>query len=609
MAGLDLSGFVSGENSFQGLDKLTNTLERNRAEDQRISQERQSKQTATSKFLADYLDPKDHLTGTNYDPQIVSGFQDALQTAQQLAAKGVATPDIMMAIGSKVAKLNDYSTKAKLINQQVKDSVGKLKGYTGYNTEALQQQALKSAFYGPDGKMKDISTVDPNEDYVTMATKEHPELVTSGKGLDDFVAKTPMAEYSRNDTTTYAGRSRNVKVDAKHPFYMDVQRDAKGNILTDENGAAKGMDVVGSPMLDDNNKPMLNPQTGQPFMAMNKNYFNAIMTHNPDVADYVRGQVNTHFKDAGAKTLPAEGSPQWDMMARHILGDELKTRDKSAFKVSDVEKESAPAIKVEIGQNPGMLNDLAKYESAVKLKGEYSYLDPKTGKETKTNAVETVAKIFNNDPSFTTGEQKDIGGRSVIDVTSYFPGGGLKTGRGADDVYKSIYYDPAKRELIAEVQPKTKDASGNKPITYETIPEAKAGLFVSRIAGANGVDPGRVASILDAQGYKGAKFNNAGQPDNATGRMQEEHAAKIDTALHNDNFGELKGIGIKDGTIENIDERKLTTWFRDKYAVDVKGPDGKTKTVTFKTKQELTDYIKGGANAAPATGNSGIKWQ
>src|ERR1700743_481468 len=459
---LDLSGFNTPENNWEGLQRAGNIIASQRKEDQEIATQKAARTTATSKFLTDYLDPKDHLTGTAYDPQIVGGLQSLLQQGQQLAAKGADTNTILMALGPQVAKITDYQTKAKLINDQIKSGVQKLKAYAGYNPEAIETEAKKAAFYGPDGKLKDISQIDPNTDWISEVAKNNPELITSGKGLDDFVAKTPQAEYLRNDTTAYGGRSRNVKVEAKHPFYMDVKRDAKGNIATDANGQEIGMDIVGSPMLGDDNKPIINPQTGQPFVALDKNYFNAIMTHNPDIADYIRGQVNQHFRAAGAKQLPAEGSAQWDMMARHILGDELKTRDKSSFRVSDIEKESAPAIKVELGRDKSALDATADYEAALKLKGDYAYLNPKTGKAGSTNAVQAIGKIFNNDPDFLQGEQKDVKGRNVIDVTNYMPGGGLKTGRGSDEVYKSIYYDPQKRSLLVESQPKTKDASGNQ---------------------------------------------------------------------------------------------------------------------------------------------------
>lgn len=590
---LDLSGFQAQPQQFGGLYQAADTLERRRKEDERLKEEKEGRQAATSKFLTNYLDSKDHLTGTPYDPQIVNGLQGLLQQGQELASKGASTTDILMALGPKVAQINQYQTKAKLINDQIKGSVQRIKQFSGYNPEAVESEAKKAAFYGPDGKLKDISTVDPNTDWVSYVAQNSPEAITSGKGLDDLVSKTPMADYSRSVTTAYGGRNRTVKYEAKHPFWEDLQTDDKGNIATDATGNPLGLGVKGSSMVDDKGNPIVNQQTGNPYQVIDKNYFNAIMSHNPDVADYVRGQVNKYFKDAGAKNLPPEGSPQWDMMARHILHDELETRKRSTFKTIDQAKETAPAIKVELGRDPNALDAMANYESAIKLKGDYAYLNPKTGKTTKTNAVQTVGQIFNNNPDFLQGETKDLpDGRTVIDVTTAFPGGGLKSGRGEDDVYKNIYYDPNKRTLIVESQSKTKDASGQKPTSLEEIPESKAGLFMARIAAANGVDPDKLNDLFGQMGYRGAKFNS---PQDAGSRTQQEHQQRIQDAVKavdEDKFDALKGTAVKDGTIEKVNSDRWTFGgLRDAYSITIRGADGKTKTVTFKDKDEFKKYI------------------
>lgn len=593
MPGLDLSGFNVPEEKFEGLYQAAGSLQRRNVLNQRLALAERGRQDATGKFVQSYLDPKDYLTGTAYDPQIVSGLQSLLQQGEELTSKGASTSDVLMALGPQVQKINDYSTKAKLINNNIKNSIGRLKGYTGYDPEALEQEARKQAFYDANGKLKDISQVDPSNDYVTMATKNNPEAVTTGKGLDDFVAKTPMHDYSNSVTTAYGGRSKTTTYDAKAPFWMGLQKDAQGNVMTDDSGNPKGLGVTGGVITGDDNKPIINPETNQPYSGMDKDHFNAIMRHNPDVADYVRGEVNKHFRAAGAKQLPAEGSPQWEAMARHVLGDELQTRDKSYFKTRDQQKETAPAIKVELGSNPEALANMAKYEEAVKLKGDY-YVPNPNGKQIKTNTVQTVGEIFNNNPSFLAGDHKDVNGRSVVDVTSFFPGGGIKTGRGADDNYESIYYDPNKRSLLLEVKGKEKDANGKYPTSYEEVPESKAGIFMSRIAGANGVDPDKVPQILSQLGYKGAKFNNVQSGGDLNAKLSQEHADKIDAALKNDKLEDLKGVETPDGKIDNIDTRTLTSWIpgRDRYEVKLTKPDGTQTSKTFKDKKALTDYIK-----------------
>lgn len=625
MANLDLRGFDNQPLDTSGLDRLSNTLHQQRQEQRqnmldqrRLQEEQEGKRAATSKFLTNYLDPKDHLTGTAYDPQIVSGLQDLLQQGEQLASKGADQNSILMALGPQVSKLNQYSTTAKLISQNIKNSVSKIAGtnkYIGYDADALTQQALKQAFYGPDGKLKDISSIDPNEDYVSMATKNAPELVTTGKGLDDFVAKTPMNENSMNGTTAYAGRSKQSSFDAKFHDWMTPAKDENGNISTDENGMPLPMTVKGTPMLDDKNQPIINSQTGKPYIALDKNYFNLIMQHNPDVADFIRGQVKKAFADAGAKEQPAEHSPQWDMMARHVLADELQTRDHSILKIRNTEKETSPAIKIELGRDPNALGALANYESAVKLTGPYSYLNPKTGKEGKTNVVQAFGHILNNDADFLQGNQENVNGRNVVDVTPYMPGGGLKSGRGEDEVFKQIYYDPQKRSILVSSQPKEKDAKGNKPISLEEVPEEKMGQFLSRIAFANGVDPATMRKQFEQMGYIGGKFKSPADYGSVLSqRLKSEQNDKIDNAIKYDSWSNLNGIETPDGVIQKVvGDRWTFGGNRDQYAVTIKKQDGSTKTVTFPTKMELEQYLKsGGSQSAPSEptkGASGIQWK
>lgn len=348
---LDLSGFVTAPQKFEGLYAASETLERRKVREDQLAQQKEGRVAANTKFLTDYLDPKDRLTGTNYDPEIVKQLQETLQEGAALAAKGANTADIMMALGPKVNKINEYSTKAKLVQQQVKSSLDKLKGYGGYNIAALEDEAKKLAFQDEKGALKDISLVDPQTDWVTEATRLKPEIVTTGAGLDEFVKKTPTATIGRSVSTSKFGRTKNVKYEATHPFWMDLKQDEKGQIATDPMGNPVGLDIVGGPIMGDDNKPMLNPTTGEPFRGLHKKQFTAIMQHNPDIADYMRGQINKYFKEAGAEKIPDEGSPQWLAMGQHLLGEELKTRDKSSFKVvEDTSKVAAPALRVEMGQ-------------------------------------------------------------------------------------------------------------------------------------------------------------------------------------------------------------------------------------------------------------------
>ena len=116
---------------------------------------------------------------------------------------------------------------------------------------------------------------------------------------------------------------------------------------------------------------------------------------------------------------------------------------------------------------------------------------------------------------------------------------------------------------------------------------------MQRIAAANGVDPSKVPGLLNTLGYQGAKFRNAGDPNAAVNAVNQAHQDRINTALQNDKFDDLKGLQTPKGTIQNIDTRTWTFGgLRDQYSVDLKNSDGTKTTQTFKDKPALTKFIQ-----------------
>lgn len=582
---IDVQNFIVKPQQAEGLYQSASTIERRKVRDEQIAQQREGRVASTSKFLTDYLDPKDRLTGSNYDPEIVNQLQTALQEGAALAAKGASTADIMMALGPKVNKINEYSTKAKLVNQQIKSQLDKVKGYGGYNIAAMEDEAKKMAFQNDDGSLKDISLVDPGTNWIAEVSSKRPELVTTGAGLDEFVKKTPTATYSRTAQTSYAGRTKNVKYEANHPFWEDLATDEKGKIATDAAGNPIGLDVVGATMVGDDGKPMINPETNKPYRVMDKNHFSAIMSHNPDVADYIRGQVNKHFKDAGAKKIPEEGSPQWEMMARSILGDELKTRSKSSFKTIEQEKQTAPSVKIDIARDPELLGATRDYYSATRK-------PPGSGEDkvTKTTTyADVLTGIMNNDPNFSAGDVATIKGRDVVDVTSLVPD--LKYAN--DQVFKKVYRDPANNSLIVEKQ------NGEQ----QEIPESKIFQFMNKLSGYNNLNPEYISKVMESSGFNGGKFSKANpntlksQIQESKQKQQQELASKLQSFEGSGKVSEVKdfeGKTTKDGTIKKIEKTSAFNMLNDYY---IEFSDGSEKK--FKNKAELAKYLKQQQPAQP----------
>jgi len=186
-----VDNFVIPESNLGGFYRVNNTIERKQEKAAELQRQQTAKKAASGQFLSSYLNPKDNLTGTNYDPQIVAGFDGLLQKGMQLANEGADTNMILMALSPEVAKLNEYSTKAKLVNERIKSQLAQIPKNAGYDISKLEQETRTNAFMDENGQLKDISTIDPNTDWLTETLRKYPDRVTTDAGFDEFARTSP----------------------------------------------------------------------------------------------------------------------------------------------------------------------------------------------------------------------------------------------------------------------------------------------------------------------------------------------------------------------------------------------------------------------------------
>lgn len=547
----------------------------------------QRKNTA-GKFLESYLDPKQYLNGSEYDPHTIQQLGDIKQKAAGLAEQGADIPNLLMAIGPDMQNLTQYTTKAKMIDAGIKDNLAKIKDEKGYVPAQIETLAKKIAFHTQDPKTKefgdlnpDINSVDPSKNYVLEAIKQFPRETTDESGIMDFINKVPMKEYGNTVQTSFGGRTKNVSYEAKHPFYMDLARDEQGNVATDKSGNPKGLEVQGNTVMGDDNKPMIDQTTGQPYKALNKQDYRVIMGLHPAIADHMRGQVEDAFKDTG-QPMPAEGSQQWEIMARHVLYETLKNNDKSHFTPKDVQRETGAAIKLDLGQ--GYL-DMLRNESKARSEGNLDAKeDAGVGAKAKPlNVAQTTNEIFNNNPDYLKGESANIDGHRMIDVTGNFQGAEFRFGHGEQEAYNKVYYDPQRRILTTE------DKMGNRTEHKESeMPD-----FLQKVAGANKLNPSAIPKYLSAGGYSKGKYTKhadaSGTIQDLNNQDADERSKAMDDLFTNGKGDALKGMLTPAGKVVEAGER---SWYQSgKYYIKVEGADGQVNTKPFGSKKDMENYL------------------
>lgn len=523
---LDLSGFRSEPNQWAGLYHAADQLEKRQLRKDQLAQQQQSKRAAAGTFLQNYLDPKDMLTGTAYDPMLVQGLQEAMQQGSQLIMSGADAPMLMMALGPMVNKLSTYSTNAKAVNKQIDDQIKLMResGLTGYDYGALKENALKSAFYKTDDKgqsMIDPASIDPSVNYIQKAIETAPEKVTTAAGLDLFAKNSPMNK-TLEDRQKYTGTGEldRTKVHLIGQNWLVPERDASGKItdLVPEYDTAMDNDQpIMHEFVDEQGKAVR-----KPVKILSESRFDDMMQRRPDIADYIKGITNQHlkeYKDKSGKEITL-ADPKAKLVARAIAWDELNRRKTRTIERADiVDKPSQAQINLRVNSSPEGLQYTRDRAAAAK-EGRVSVVDPNSPDQYKSNAAEAIGDIFTgkddisknpkinlNDEIFSMGgKSRKVSNYPVIDVTSSMKDGGLKAGRGQNFEYKKVYYSPTQRSLIVD-QEETKP-SGKKFTRSIEIPEANIGDFINQIAEANGIDKRGVRALLDKMGYKNGKFGS-----------------------------------------------------------------------------------------------------
>jgi hypothetical protein len=355
----DLSGFYTPEQEWGGLYKAADTLERNRYRDEQNEQRKLAGKTTNAKFITDYLDPKEHLSGSPYDPQVVGGFSSLLQEGMALVNDGADANMIMMALAPKVGKLSQYAQKAKLLTKQKEQALGIIKDNPAIDKNKFIESFNNEAYYtiGEDGqrKMKDISEIDVDADYGTKAI-ENGDVFTSA-GFDEFY-KSQVKDNSVTESTSITrykptgGMSKDKVKITKAGYFVPDEEEVVGSDGT-KTKVNKGF-VPEYEIANDEGNVIFNKVTDpddkekdEPVRVLSERVFKTLK---PEQLGYLRQEVRKllgeYEKITGIK-VPL-GSPQATMLARAIAYEELNQPTRRGWKIENediIGRPSAPEVR------------------------------------------------------------------------------------------------------------------------------------------------------------------------------------------------------------------------------------------------------------------------
>lgn len=512
---LDLKGFVNEPNQWAGLYHAADQMEKRKLRADQLAVQQQAKRNAAGTFLQNYLDPKDYLSGTQLDPLINQGIQEAMQQGLQLVSSGADTPTLLMALNPMVNKIIKYSTNAKNINNKIDEQVKMLKesGHIGYDYGKLKEQALNSAFFKQDanGSMQlDPDHADPSINWIDKAIEEHPEKVTTDMGWDKFARDAQMKSETVGVTDfDRFGNSDKHNVNLKFQEYMipewgkDKEKDKVKGFVPKYKEMIDGGQRLLHPFTDDKGNV-----TMAPVRILDEDIYNGLPK---GLRDNLRGKAKEKLKEyetsTGEKISP--DSPRAKYVERALAYDELNRPQRNRGNKGDIEVNDKPSqqmISLNVKSTP-------QYQATERQLAEDRAEIRDRHRQLKTNPIETIGEIFNGNTDYLQGEPVLVpngDGKKMYDVTGVFPGGGLKSGRGQGYSYRGIYFDPDARALTV-VREAKQDMFGRKLTTNETIPEKDIGKFIYKIGEANGVPYSKIKEYLKKIGYSNNEFNSTRQ--------------------------------------------------------------------------------------------------
>lgn len=424
MAALDLRGFNSGDVNFSGLDRIAATGQRNKEFAERQAERKQTQQdkedatlASNTKFLQNTFDPKQHLTGTLYDPVTTQLMSKAYGQALQLAQQKVPLDQILMSTQPLVNKLNDYQQKASMYNANWKQYEEANKNVKGINLDALKREADKQNFYDTDPntgiQTLNVDKAKPDFNYGDVIKNSDNPDVFNNESMNDFVKNSGHTVTDQMIKTRDArGVVHSVTADITKPSYMQPETDAQGVVtgfVPKYRQATEGDSHLLHTFKDDNGNDVQAPIR----MVTDDVWDNLPAPIMAKVLQETRGLIKDH------KGININ-SPQAEFLAKSIAYDELKnnSKDYSTIKTKDVAMQPLPPrLTVNVGGNtqPQIVNlydDVDKIVSAPK-QNKFQVTGINQLPATAQRTVLEMAKNSENDKNLTNADfylKKDTDG-------------------------------------------------------------------------------------------------------------------------------------------------------------------------------------------------------
>jgi hypothetical protein len=384
---LDLSGFVTPEQKFEGLYKLGEQLAEKRKEDaaiklaqQKLTLEKDKAKSEDVKgFLSDLqkmVDPKDY-----YSKRVIGGLGKAYSELSKAAIDGANTNTLRMVAVPLVNDIVKEAEVTKFINTNLDKDLSNF-DKNSYNIPKLKETVLNTIFKNPDGTDKNIEEVDYNPNVFNDIIKNQGYDIVNSEAILKGIKEAP-------DVTA------SVEKTYKDPSGKQVSSAFETKMKPWEMYDKNTNQIVPKSMIAmDNNQPIMHE--GQPINVVPDDVYTDFIRKNRANKDFLDSQANLHLDEYSKQQMRTAGvppdsskidinSPQAELIKKSILYDVLYQNRTGGVKTKQETKYPTPTKE---GSNYGGYGTKSEADDAYDRDALHSTLD----KQAPTNNYYDVSE-------------------------------------------------------------------------------------------------------------------------------------------------------------------------------------------------------------------------
>lgn len=358
---LDIKGFVTPEQTFEGLKTLGETYAAKQTAKAKAEEAKTARKAALQKVFDGKFETKDYLTGTVHDPHITERLFNAKNKVYQFIQEHPESniSDIELFASPLIRSIAIDSDKLKELERQRVRGEAYVKTIPGADPIKFNEQFKKRALLNPDGTVPDdLSGIDITKDYGTDVLENAPIWNTGA--IDNLITKAGTGKYKKAVSVRDANKkTRATEIDIESPLNMQPVLDSTGHfagefemphVLYTENGKVKEM-----PLIDESTGLVKKDAQGNdmttPIKMLELEDWQTIKNDFP-TKKLIEQQVRQQGKDPN--------TPEGDNLGRAIAFQMVNASSKAKTKYSEITKQAAaPAPTTNVNVRTGSDKEVA----------------------------------------------------------------------------------------------------------------------------------------------------------------------------------------------------------------------------------------------------------